>query len=123
MPGFGCEATRRCNRLSIRQKMGSIPIAAIWGCLMAWRIIQQPDGRFARYDDDLGFEEINLTRDEAWLLCRNAVGMEAANYKMSVAESSPGRFDDVICEIRQQENGDAAVEELLKRMTYDAAVS
>lgn len=64
---------------------------------MPARIVQQPDGRFARFSticDD--FTDVNMSRDEAWELLRKELGSELATTKVAAAILHPARFAEAL---------------------------
>lgn len=64
---------------------------------MAWRIVKQPNGLFARFSsivDD--FTHFDATKEEIFNLCRDSAGVEVAETKIKAAEENPQRFDDEI---------------------------
>ena len=64
---------------------------------MAWRIVVQPNGKYAKFSDVVdNFTDYDMTKDEAFELCRDAAGVDTARYKIEQAEKNPGRFDSAI---------------------------
>lgn len=65
---------------------------------MAWRIVKQPDGRYARWSDIVdGFTHVDMDRDEAievahQHITKNAV--EEAQAKVDRADKNPGRWEE-----------------------------
>jgi hypothetical protein len=69
---------------------------------MAWRIVICPNGKYARYSDVVdNFTDYDMTRDEAFELCRDAAGVDTANYKLTQAESHPERFEQEMERIKE----------------------
>lgn len=84
---------------------------------MAWRIVIQPNGKYARFSDVVdNFTDYDMTRDEAFELCRDAAGIDTANYKLTQAEKHAGRFDREIGTIREI-HGDAEAENVRKELS------
>jgi len=81
---------------------------------MASRIIAQPNGLFARFNTDIDdFEELNMSREEAWNRLRSMVGREAADYKMAHAMVDPDRrLSEVIAAIREEYGPVTAMERM-----------
>lgn len=61
---------------------------------MAWRIIQQPNGRYARFSEVVdNFTDYDLTRAEALELCKgHGLKPETAEVKVRLAEQNPSRY-------------------------------
>ena len=60
---------------------------------MAWRIVTQPDGFYARFADPVdSFTHVNLTREEAIDLCQDYVGRTEAVAKVDRADAEPERW-------------------------------
>lgn len=50
---------------------------------MAWRIVKQPNGRYARFSDVVDdFTDMDMTEQEAYDLCREYLGVEDAKRKV-----------------------------------------
>lgn len=85
---------------------------------MAWRIVIQPNGKYARFSDVVdNFTDYDMTRDEAFAMCRNEYAMPAkdAEYKIEQAEKHPGRFDreiETILEVHGKEQAESVRKEL-----------
>lgn len=62
---------------------------------MAWRIVKQPNGRFARFSEVVDdFTHMHMTESEAEELCRHYPGMgrvEAEEKVRRAKEDQPGR--------------------------------
>ena len=55
---------------------------------MAWRIVKQPDGRYARFSDVVdNFTHLNMTREEALVVCREHADALWAGEKVRNADS------------------------------------
>lgn len=70
---------------------------------MAWRFIQQPNGKFARFSDVVDdFTHYDMTEADAVYLCRHDHEMSQAEAEIKVANalSEPSRFEDAIESIR-----------------------
>ena len=53
---------------------------------MAWRIDKQPNGKFARFSDIVDdFTHLDMTEEEALLVCRENCGIETAKQKVKNA--------------------------------------
>lgn len=60
---------------------------------MAWRIVVQPDGKYARFSEVVDdFTHIDMTREEAVRLCRWEIGHEEGSKKVARADADPGRY-------------------------------
>ena len=82
---------------------------------MAWRIVKQPNGLYARFSDVVdNFTDFGMTRDEAiecCIDCPGGMGRDEAEQKVARAEESTasGRWDEafrIIKEIHGQEKLD-----------------
>ncbi len=73
---------------------------------MAWRIIAQPNGRFARFSsivDDV--TDYDLTRDEAVALCMQEHGMNQQDAEAKVQrgiDAGRSRFDEAMRRIAER---------------------
>ena len=77
---------------------------------MTWRIIQQPNGLYAKFSNFIDdFTHCDMTRDEAFELCCDCVGHDFAKYKMEQADRFQGRFDRAIGTIREVHGVDVAM--------------
>jgi hypothetical protein len=64
---------------------------------MAWRIVKQPDGLYARFSEVVdAFTHRDMTRSEAFDLCREEMGVHDAQQKMIRAESHPERWQEAL---------------------------
>jgi hypothetical protein len=71
---------------------------------MAWRIVKQPNGRYARWSDIVDdFTHMEMTREEAIDVCRGYPGMGAAESEQKVAnaEREPWRWVDELATMRE----------------------
>lgn len=60
---------------------------------MAWQIVKQPNGKYARFADPVDdFTHYDMTRDEAVELCRDYLGRQDAIDKVQRADDDPVRF-------------------------------
>ena len=60
---------------------------------MAWRIVVQPNGKYAKFSDVVdNFTDYDMTKDEVFELCRDAAGVDTARYKIEQAEKNPSAF-------------------------------
>lgn len=70
---------------------------------MAWRIVQQPNGKFARFTEVVDdFTHWDMSHADAVYLCRHDHEMSQAEAEAKVANalSEPSRFEDAIESIR-----------------------
>ena len=68
---------------------------------MGWRMVVQPNGKYARFSDVVDhFTDYDMTRDEAFILCRDLAGVETARHKLDQADKLNGRFEREIGTIR-----------------------
>lgn len=66
---------------------------------MAWRIIKQPNGKFARFSEVVDdFTHYDLTESEVIQLCRESYGLTLweATTKLSNSIANPNRFNEEI---------------------------
>lgn len=69
---------------------------------MAWRIIQQPNGLYARFSevvDDV--THFDMTYEESVEVCCEYMGRRDAPSKVEIAEGHPERYDEAIRIIRE----------------------
>jgi hypothetical protein len=61
---------------------------------MAWRIVKQPSGKYARFSDIVDdFTHYNLDREEVVSLCRDeGLGVVEAEAKVQRADDHPQRY-------------------------------
>lgn len=79
--------------------------------LMAWRIVVQPDGRYARFADPVdNFTHLNMTREEALEVCREYLGRIDSEEKVQRAEKEPGRWANELETIEVVHGRDARME-------------
>lgn len=80
---------------------------------MGWRVVQQPNGRFAIFSSIVdNFTDINLTDEEAREECAFRSGQECVPGKIQRAMTNPGRWREALETIRAV-HGDAGVERVL----------
>ena len=76
---------------------------------MGWRIVVQPNGKYARFSDAVdNFTDYDMTRDEAFELCRNLSGVGTAKYKLGQAQKNLDRFEHEIETIREAHGNEEA---------------
>lgn len=66
---------------------------------MAWRIVKQPNGLYARWSDAVdNFTDYDMTLREAKILCVRDYSMDDAEAckKISNADAEPARFGDCV---------------------------
>ena len=64
---------------------------------MAWRIVVQPDGKYARFSEVVdGFTHINMTRDECYEMLRESLAPRDAEGKILRAEQNLHRFKEEV---------------------------
>lgn len=71
---------------------------------MAWRIVVQPNGKYARWSDIVDdFTHMEMTREEALAECRQHVGMGEleSERKVANAEREPWRWADELQTLRE----------------------
>ena len=62
---------------------------------MAWRIVKQPNGKYARFADPVdNFTHYNMTREEAVKYCQDEMGLVEGEEKVHRADENPGRFNE-----------------------------
>jgi len=62
---------------------------------MAWRIVKQPNGKYARFSDPVdNFTHYAMTREEAVQYCQDEIGLKAGETKVLRADEEPGRWQD-----------------------------
>lgn len=88
---------------------------------MAWRIIQQPNGRYARFSEVVdNFTDYDLTRTEAVELCKgHGLKSETAEVKVRLAEQNPSRYKGAM-EIVRLIHGDDEAEAMAKLLNGDS---
>jgi len=95
---------------------------------MAWRIVKQPNGLFARFSDVVdNFTHLDMTRKEAFEVCREYCGVTDAErkvkagvedwppYREGVHGNGSARWNDSLNRIRNV-HGEEAVQEIIKLM-------
>jgi hypothetical protein len=92
---------------------------------MAWRIVKQPNGLYARFSDPVDhFTEYDMQRDEALWTCRNEYGcsVEEALKKVENADNDRtqdgkiGRFQACVETIRII-HGEKEAEKVIQQMS------
>jgi len=64
---------------------------------MAWRIIKQPNGKFARFSEIVdAFTDFDMTEDEALQLCTDLAGKFVAEQKIVQAKLNLDRWDEAV---------------------------
>jgi hypothetical protein len=62
---------------------------------MAWRMVKQPDGMYARFADPVDhFTHFNMTLAEALRYCQDELGLAEGMRKVVNADSELGRWAD-----------------------------
>jgi hypothetical protein len=68
---------------------------------MAWRIVKQPNGLYAKWSDIVdNFTHLNMTRERALDLCLDDLGRKDAPGKIQRAEDEPSRWLDCLKTIK-----------------------
>lgn len=84
---------------------------------MAWRMVVQPNGKYARFSEVVdNFTDYDMTREEAFVLCRDAAGVDVAKYKLDQAEKNPERFAEEIAWIKEV-HGEQEAESVRKELS------
>jgi hypothetical protein len=69
---------------------------------MAWRMIQQPNGKFARFSEVVdNFTHYDMTKEQAIDLCCNYMGRLKAPAKVANAITDPKRYQEALDIIRE----------------------
>jgi hypothetical protein len=64
---------------------------------MAWRIVKQPDGLYARFADPVDhFTHYNMTLAEALRYCQDEIGLAEGMRKVQRADDEPSRWADCL---------------------------
>ena len=67
---------------------------------MAWRIVKQPNGKYARFADPVdNFTEYDMTREDAVKFCQDELGPKSGREKVDRADAEPGRWKDSLEQI------------------------
>jgi hypothetical protein len=67
---------------------------------MAWRIVKQPNGKYARFADPVdNFTEYDMTREEAVKFCQDDLGLKSGREKVDRADAEPGRWKNSLEQI------------------------
>lgn len=62
---------------------------------MAWRIVRQPNGKYARFADPVdNFTHFDMTHEEAVEYCQDEIGLKAGETKVLRADEEPNRWKD-----------------------------
>ena len=62
---------------------------------MAWRIVKQPNGMYARFADPVDhFTHYNMTLSEALRFCQDELGLAEGMRKVLNADNEPSRWAD-----------------------------
>jgi hypothetical protein len=62
---------------------------------MDWRIVKQPNGKYARFADPVdNFTNYDLSREEAVKYCQHEMGFEQGAKKVDRADEDPGRWKE-----------------------------
>ena len=62
---------------------------------MAWRIVKQPNGLYARFSDVVDdFTHYDMTEEEAVDLCLDYLGRQDSREKVGRAKQHPERYED-----------------------------
>lgn len=73
---------------------------------MAWRIVKQPNGLYARYSEVVDdFTHTDMSRDEAMEVCREHMGRDDAEAKLQRADDEPLRWQEAIDSMRALREG------------------
>jgi hypothetical protein len=84
---------------------------------VAWRIVVQPNGKYARFADPVDhFTTCDMTREEAVEECQQYPGMgrQEAEEKVKRAEDDPRRFQDCLKTIELIHGSEEALAYLAK---------
>jgi hypothetical protein len=74
---------------------------------MAWRIVKQPDGLYSRFSEVVDdFTHRDMTKLEAYELCRQEMGVCDAQLKMSYADANPARWEEALGIIERKRSYD-----------------
>jgi hypothetical protein len=69
---------------------------------MAWRIVKQPNGKFARFSEVVdNFTHYDMTKEQAIDLCCDYMGRLEAPAKVENAINSPKRYQESLDIIRE----------------------
>lgn len=88
---------------------------------MAWRIVKQPNGQYARFSEIVdNFTSMCMTRDEAVEECKRypGIGASEAEQKVSNADNDPKRWEEALGIIRTV-HGDDELQSVLGVIASD----
>lgn len=73
---------------------------------MAWRIVKQPDGLYARFSEVVNhFTHSDMTRDEALLVCvEYGLRYSESQSKVQRADDEPNRYNEAVQIIKDIHN-------------------
>ena len=86
---------------------------------MAWRIVKQPNGLYARFSEIVDdFTEYDMTKEETISICINQYdcGKQTAEDKIQRAVDNPGRYEEAM-DIVEKIHGKKEVEERRAMLT------
>lgn len=64
---------------------------------MAWRILKQPNGLFARFSDVVdAFTDFDMSEEQVLRYCTKEAGEQTARTKLLAAKNNPERWDEAI---------------------------
>lgn len=76
---------------------------------MAWRIVKQPNGKYARWADVVDdFTDYDMTSIETLELCQKFVGEDLAAIKFVGSHLAPSQFEECIDTIREVHGNEVA---------------
>lgn len=68
---------------------------------MAWRLVVQPSGLYARFSEVVDdFTHYDMTKEDAWTLCRDEGGCKCADDKIARANAALERYEESMQIIR-----------------------
>lgn len=77
---------------------------------MAWRIVKQPDGLYARFSDVVeDFTHTDMTREEAITLCTSHMSETMAKAKVDRADLHPERWEECERTIQSRHGDDLTI--------------
>lgn len=86
---------------------------------MAWRIVKQPNGKYARFSEVVDdFTDYDMTSMEALDLCEKLAGKETGAVKFARSHVGPSRFEEAIETIREV-HGDTISEERKRELSAE----
>lgn len=64
---------------------------------MAWRIVKQPNGKYARFSEVVDdFTHYDMTREQALELCQEYLGRADSETKVANADNASDRFTEAL---------------------------